>query len=276
VQDTKQTADAAREAGCDVYSFHSDFDIFGTAEEALEGVPAQAAPAPAMWLGFVPPPDRYRAIYDAAKARGLVLLNDPDEYQLTSELDRFGPRLGELTFRTTVLASVEECASVKEYPVFVKGAVRSARTKGWRACVAENETELRALAESLLADTSRSRGRIVVRELARFRHVRKTEHGFPYGREYRVILHRAEVLGLGYYWYPDVDPLMELAPVEEEAVAALAREAARRVGAPLMTVDVGQLEDGSWKVVETGDPQFAGWSHIPRAAVFEKLRAALR
>lgn len=274
-QDTLATVEAARAAGCAVFGFSSDYDILGTAEEALEHIAAPPTPTPAMWLGFVPSPERYRAIYEAARARNLVLGNDPDEYQLTSELDRFYPRLAELTFRTLSIASVAECAAVGAklgYPIFVKGAVRSARTRGWRACVAENVSELETLVADLLAMENRSRGRVVARALARLRHARVTEHGFPLGREYRVLLDRAEVLGYGYYWEGD-DPLKQLDAAETAQVLDLAREGARRVGVPLMTVDVGQLEDGSWKIIETGDPQFAGWSHVPRVEVFSKLLA---
>lgn len=276
-KDTVATADAARAAGCEVYGFSSDFDIFGTAEEALENVPVQPSATPGVWLGFVPSPERYRDVYEAARARGIVLPNDPSEYQLTSELDRFYPKLDDLTFRTVVVDDVSQCeaaATSLGFPLFVKGAVRSARTQGWRACVAEDETELRALVEKLMGMENRSRGRVVVRQLARFRHARVTEHGFPLGREFRVILHRAEVLGHGYYWEGE-DPLMSLSADEERTVLDLAREGARRVGAPFMTIDVGQLEDGSWKIVETGDPQFAGWSQIPRVEVFTNLQRAL-
>lgn len=275
-KDSLATVDAARAAGCAVFGFSSDFDLFGTAVEAFEEMPAQATPTPAVWVGFVPPPDRYREVYEAARAKNIVLLNDPDEYRLTSELDRYYPRLGDLTFRTVSLTSVAECAAAEAlgFPLFVKGAVRSARTRGWKACVAENTAELHTLVAELLAMESRSRGRVVVRELVRLRHTRVTEHGFPLGREFRVILHRGEVLGMGYYWEGD-DPLMALTAAEEAAVLDVAREAARRVGVPFMTVDVGQLEDGSWKVVETGDPQFSGWSQAPRALVFANLRRML-
>lgn len=276
-KDTLATATAARTAGCQVFGFSSDYDILGTAEEALEHIPALPAPAPAVWLGFVPSPERYRDIYEAARARNLLLLNTPEEFQLTSELDKFYPRLGKLTFRTVGLSDISGCAdaaSTLGFPVFVKGAVRSARTRGWRACVAENIDELEALAGDLFAMENRSRGRVVVRELARLRHVRVTEHGFPLGREYRVILYRGEVLGFGYYW-EGYDPLSALTTDEETRVLALAREGARRVGVPFMTIDVGQLESGEWKIIETGDPQFAGWSHAPRVEVFTKLLRTL-
>jgi len=228
VADTAATARAARGAGWEVHAFASDFDILGTAEEALEHVPVHAPPRPAVWLGFIPSPERYRAVHAAARGRGLLLLNDPDAYVRTTELDAYLPRLAELTFESAIALGVVDAAIAAErigYPVFVKGAVRSARTSGWRACVAEDEGELREIVRRLLGMEARSRGRVVVRRLGRLRHARTTEHGFPLGREYRVVLHRAAVVGHGYYWEGD-DPLAALSPDEEAAVLAVARTAA--------------------------------------------------
>jgi hypothetical protein len=278
VQDTELTANAAREAGLDVHTFASDFDLLGTADEALEHLPSFSAPMWGVWLGFIPSPERYRAVYDAAKAHGITLINDPADYQLTSEFDLFYPKLEGITPRSAMITDAAHCRTAVEelgFPVFVKGAVRSARTQGWRACVAENADELYELVVKLLGMEARSRGRVVVRELIRLRHARVTEHDFPLGREFRVLLYCGEVFGHGYYW-PGDDPLMNLSIDEEHRVLSLAREAARRVGAPFMTVDVGQCEDGEWIVIETGDPQFAGWSQIPRAAAFTTLRKLVK
>ncbi len=274
-QDSAITIAAARAQGLEVHPFSSDFDIFGTAEEALDQIPPFAAPTSAVWIGFIPAPDRYRSIYDAARAKNIFLVNDPDAYQLTTEFDRFYPCLGELTPRSAIVTDLSQCdGAIAELglPLFVKGVVRSARTKGWKACVAESDAELRGLVTDLLGMEARSRGRVVLRRFARLRHARVTEHGFPLGREYRVILHGGTVLGHGYYWEGE-DPLSALTPDEEKSVLDLAREAARRVGARFMTVDVGELEAGGWIVIETGDPQFAGWSTVPREKVFAGLKS---
>jgi hypothetical protein len=51
----------------------------------------------------------------------------------------------------------------------------------------------------------------------------------------------------------------------------LAIEAARRVGTPFIAVDVGQLENGDWIVIEISDGQFAGLSHVTVLELWSKL-----
>ena len=70
------------------------------------------------------------------------------------------------------------------------------------------------------------------------------------------------MLGFGYYWEGD-DPLRELVTGEERQMLGIAQEAARRVGIPFVSVDVGQVESGEWLVIEVGDAQFAGASQTP-------------
>ncbi len=77
-----------------------------------------------------------------------------------------------------------------------------------------------------------------------------------------MILYSLHVLGYGYYWEGD-DPLKTLSPQEERFVLELSVMAARRIGTPFIAVDVGQLEDGNWIVIETGDAQFSGVSQTP-------------
>jgi hypothetical protein len=270
-RDLETSIEAARLAGCRLYFIPPDFSEI-SAENALDLVPEQAEAQPAVWLGYIPSPDRYRELYDAAARKNIFLLNSLEEHRRTQEFDLAYPHLDGLTPRSRIVTSVDECPSaVAELglPLFVKGAVQSRKGRGWKACVAESGDELAALVQSLLGSENRSRGRVVVRELVRLRHSRDI-NGFPQGREYRVILYRQEILGLGYYW-EGPDPLRELSPAERDSVEALAREAARRLAVPYVTVDIGQTEAGDWIVIETGDPQFSGLSQIQPLGLWSKI-----
>ena len=188
----------------------------------------------------------------------------------------FMSALRELTPHSVVITQVEECAQAVEQlglPVFVKGAIQSRKAQGWKACVAETRAELETLCAQLLELKNRSRGRVVVRQLAKLRASRISAQGFPFGREYRVFLYKGRVIGWGYYWEGD-DPLKSLSRDEETLVLRLAREAARRVGTPFLAVDIGQKEDGAWIVIETGDAQFSGVSQTPLLALWNAIRAA--
>jgi ATP-grasp domain, R2K clade family 3 len=80
----------------------------------------------------------------------------------------------------------------------------------------------------------------------------------------------AAVMGMGYYWEGD-DPLKELDESEREKVQSLALEAWARLGVPYVAIDIGQIEDGSWIVIETGDAQFSGVSTIPLLQLWARI-----
>jgi hypothetical protein len=51
--------------------------------------------------------------------------------------------------------------------------------------------------------------------------------------------------------------------------------AAGRLEARLLAVDVGQLEDGSWRVIEVGDAQHTALGHIAPHLYWATLRERL-
>lgn len=271
--DLRKATEAARLTGCRVYHVPPDFSQCETAENALAAVPTQKQETPAIWIGYIPDPVRYEAVYVAALEKRIRLLNDPEQHLGAQEFDRAYARLTGLTPLSVTIMSEDECARAVEtlgLPVFVKGAIQSRKSRGWRACVAESLDELRVLCGHLLTLENRSRGRVIVRQLVPLRHSRISSGGFPLGREYRVFLYGAQTLGIGYYWEGE-DALKRLTPLEQKAVLELAIEAAARVGTPYVAVDVGQVESGEWIVIETGDAQFSGVSQTPLLPLWNRL-----
>ncbi len=259
--DIARSLQAARIAGAQIHTIAPDFSHCETAENALWHVPAQAKPTSAVWLGYIPDAARYHAIYEAALAKNIRLFNAPAQHLRAQEFDLAYPHLEGLTPRSLTLHSPSDCPQAAReigFPMFLKGAVQSRKARGWRACVAGDEAELNQLAAQLWSLENRSRGRVIARELVALRHAR-THEDFPLGREYRVFVLREEILTLGYYW-PGADPLAALSHIEAAAVRALAMQAARRLQVPYLAVDIGQVEDGKWIVIEVGDAQFAGLS----------------
>jgi hypothetical protein len=87
-----------------------------------------------------------------------------------------------------------------------------------------------------------------------------------------VFLYGDQVLGFGYYWEGD-DPLRALTVEEENQMLSVARAAALQVGVPFIIVDVGQVTNGEWIVIEVGDAQFAGASQTPLIALWMATRS---
>lgn len=276
-RELRALSEAARLLGCRIVPIPPDVSDAEGAAAALAYAPTADPPAPTVWVGFIPSPERYAAFYDAALARGLHLLNTPDEHHTAMEFDRALPLLGGLTPASAVAHSPEaavEAAAQLGYPVFLKGAVKSNKEGGWAACVAATPEETYQLAAGLLAREGRARGRVIVRELAPVRQSGAAPGGFPLGREYRVFLYQGQVLARSYYWDEHADPF-PLTAADAAAIDSLAQEAARRVGTPFIAVDVAQRADNVWIVIEVGDAQFSGLSHVPVLELWAALLRAL-
>ena len=267
------STETARLTDCTVYHIPQDFSGIDSAADALAHIPEQNAESLGIWIGYIPPPEHYKAVFDAAIEKGIRLLNTPEQHLRAQEFDRAYPRLEGLTPRSVIVTDPSQCeaaVSVLGLPVFVKGIVQSRKARGWKACVAESPAELRALTSGYLSLEGRTRGRVAVRELVQLRFANKTALGFPIGREFRIFMYGTQVLGYGYYWDGD-DPLSVLTPAEHNLVIALAVKAAIRMDVPFLAVDIGQLEDGRWIVIETGDAQFSSVSQIPLLPLWHEI-----
>jgi ATP-grasp domain, R2K clade family 3 len=267
-RELRSIVEAARMFGCRIYPIPLDFDQCETAENALAYLPVFDAPVVGIWAGYIPSVERYTAIHDAAATKGVYLINTPSQYQTAMEFDKFYGLLGELTPDSVIVSNLDDLQTIEahlQFPMFVRGAVKSNKDQGWAACVARDRDELVAIAKGLLARERRSRGKIVARRLVKFRTVATDKQSFPISREYRAFVHRGVVLAYGFYWDEYQDSIA-LTPADEGTIRTLSIEAARRVGAPFVAVDVGQLENGDWIVIEMSDGQFAGLSQV---AVFE-------
>jgi hypothetical protein len=255
---------AAVAAGFELVSLPTALMYVDEVGPALAAVATRTRETPAVWIGTIPDEAMYRAVDAGLRVRGVRLINDPEAHLDVFEFDRAYPRLADLTARTVVVTAVEQVAAAVAQvglPAFLKGALLSRKHSGWAACVADDVSQAEAIAGGLLRRSYLSRGRVLVRELLPLRRFTVPASDFPIGREYRVFLLRGEPLAHGYYW-PFVGEWAALAPDEEAAMLAVATEAARRLATPLVAVDIGQLEDGRWRVIEVGDPQFSGLSFI--------------
>lgn len=220
------------------------------------------------------PQETYEALHRELERRSVTLINAPEEHRILREQDRALPLLGDLTPRTVVIDSLDEVADALSQvglPAFIKGSVLSLKHLGWKRCVANTENEALSIARQLLEEPSHSRGRILVRSLVPLRRARVSQVDFPPAREFRLVLYRKQIVALGFYW-PWILDFADLAEGEPETLFALAKEAASKVPAPYVSVDVGQLESGEWTVIELGDPQVSASSMIDYRKSWRRLR----
>lgn len=220
--------------------------------------------------GDIPSPERYARIHDEARAANVTLLNDLNQHLDAVELHRTVARLEGLTARTAVIENADQLSRALTDitpPVFLKSTIHSRKWFGWKACVAENATQAAELTKTLFTQKSASRDRVLVRELLPLRRTGSEYEGFPIAREYRLFVLDADVVGMGFYW-PFGDPFGLPTEREERELRQLAHEVARRTRVPWLCVDLGQLENGEWRVIETGDPCCSGLATVePRGLI---------
>ena len=111
---------------------------------------------------------------------------------------------------------------------------------------------------------------VVAREYLPLRYTGETVMEFPHGREYRFVLLDRDVLASAFYW-DGTDPFAG----QDAPPASLAVDAAGRLDARLLAVDVGQLDDRTWRVIEVGDAQHTALGHIPPHLYWTTLRERL-
>jgi len=259
----KAFAEASKTYGAKVYPIPVNFEDSDGADNALAYLPDQDNVL-GMIAGFIPTRERYKELYEASLRKGVRIINTPEQSTLAMEFDQFYPYLEGITPKSIVIETIDDLHKVEElgYPVFTKGAIKSLKEDGWEACVVNNYEDLQDRASYFLK-RSFARNKMIARQVVNLRYTKKTSRGFPVGREFRTVWYLGQLVGYGYYWQWADCPLASLTPEEENTMLTKAKEAVKKLDVPFLVVDVGQMEDLSWIVIETGDPQFSGLLQIP-------------
>ena len=211
----------------------------------------------------------YEDLELAAASRGVRMVNGAAANEQAMRFERFYPLIEDLTARSVVLEDGETLDALPDgmrYPVFVKASVASAKHLGLDACVARNDAQL--------ADHLARAGVRVVREWMDLRQLGGSHNGMPITREWRTYLLDGRVLGRGFYW-ADADPSGPLSPADQAEVDGLCQLVCSRLDARLVSVDAGQLADGSWRVIEVGDVQHTGVGQMAHHIYWRKLALRL-
>jgi hypothetical protein len=272
-----EVARALKQAGFESIEISSAWTRESDAEKALRKLAHRPTPVTAVLCGYVHTSDDYSELYAALAAKNLILVNSPTEYVRCHSFAASYPHLRGLTPESIIVRDVSEVAAAAwrlGFPLFIKGAVQSRKDKGWNACVANSVQEAEEHVSGLLNAYTYSEGAAILRKLVLLRHQTRRKDGFPVAREFRVILYQDVPLGVGHYW-PEDDPLQELTGPEHSAVCELAVKASQQLRVPYLAVDIAQLENGSWTVIETGDPQTSGFAKIKVAKCIGRLAEKL-
>jgi hypothetical protein len=222
--------------------------------------------------GYIPTERRYIQLYHAALEHNVRLINSPEQSNTIMDFEKFYPLIQDLTPKSIVVNNTKDLKNLDiGFPLFIKGAIKSEKEKGWDACVAVNKTDLKKKCEVMFRRNYSARNKAVLRQIIPLKHTQKTPAGFPMGREFRVMLYQNQVIDYGYYWMTHEKKDVPTQS-EDRLIRELAVEASTRCGTPLTVVDVGQDVDDKWWVIEMGDPQFCGVTHISGHVFWQHLK----
>lgn len=229
-------------------------------------------PDPVMAVARVGAPTDYAQLYMRLVDSNITLVNSPRQHLNGSELPEWYPYLTDLTPKSVWFDGPPHPNVVADsigWPVFVKGARQTSRHDP-NKCIGRDANEYERLIEQYTHDSILSWQRCVIRKLVNLRTVKcefttKIQPSF----EFRTFWWNKQLVGVGPYWSQFAS--YSWTDTERDECIAVARVAAARVDCPFLVVDMAQMVDGQWVVIECNDAQESGYGGVSPFALWNEI-----
>ena len=238
-----------------------------------------------IYHGWMMPPSIYEVFYNKCKEFGYDLINSPDQYIGCHHFDRWYPALKYLTPESIIVeitnlrAMTDQVARFmleNDCGVFLKDYVKSIKHYWYEAAFIPKGADFFTIAKVLnkffvlkeLYDDLQ--GNLVVRKFVPLKVIGKHEKSeMPIVQEFRTFVIDNTLLPTYRYWSHDNYSSDTPAP---SFIETIANKIYYKTHSKLFTVDVAQLESGSWICIEVGDGQVSAIpEHENRPFFFEWL-----
>jgi hypothetical protein len=219
----------------------------------------------AVYRGWMLRPNQYEAMHAALLARGITLINTPEQYRTCHYLPESYPWIDEHTpssvwFRIEgsldMAPLARSLAPFGDSSLVVKDYVKSQKHYWNEACFIPKASDLstveRVVRKFLELQGDDLNEGLVFREFVPLRIVgTHPKSGMPLAAEFRIFWLYGKPILSHRYWgdlttFDAPLPWAELTPIAE------------RIPSRFFTMDVAFLADGGWTIVELGDGQVAG------------------
>jgi hypothetical protein len=215
----------------------------------------------------------YDRVYNSLAENNIYLVHTPEQHWRAGNLDGWYPFVEELTARSLWFdtpPSVEEGEREFSYPVFIRGTFQTNRHKASFSVVRSREDYQRVVSE-YCSHPRLNKQKFVVREFLPLRPVERkvnTDRVVP-SFEFRSFWWKGDLVGFGPYWNTVAD--YAITRSEELSAISLSKQVAHRVNVPFLVVDVAQLTDGQWVLIECNDGQESGYAGISPLSMWQGL-----
>lgn len=222
--------------------------------------------------------------------RGAEWVNNSIEFLDSMDMFVWAEALGDLT---APVFDADDIENLPEGAYFVRGSRISAKrttdnVDSWKKnCFAESLAELPEViartrsylrqvecAHAIHRDDDRKRfHRVGVRPFQNFRKLRERNGGRPVFNEKRVFVLDGQVLAQGF-WFVGEGVLADTKPLIDGEFEKILAEAVARTShiARFYSIDLGELEDGSWQVIEIGDGSLTGLGTVDAGELWKNFK----
>lgn len=219
-----------------------------------------------IYRGWMMKPNMYRLFYEKLEAKGIILINTPDEYERYHMLPGWYDDFKEDTAGTVwedqgTVDSALLLASGLEGPYVVKDYVKSRKHELYDACFINNIAD-KANAERIIRNfvqrqDSDLAGGVVLRKFEKLKSIGFHEKSrMPISEEYRVFVFAGRIMIIDDYWQADKNVSFS----DEERLWI--ETSVKKLKSNFVTMDIARREDGSLIIMEFGDGQVSGLQQI--------------
>ena len=219
-----------------------------------------------IYRGWMMKSDMYRLFYEKLEAKGMILINTPDEYERYHMLPGWYDDFKEDTAgsvwedRGTVDSALLLTRGL-EGPYIVKDYVKSRKHEWYDACfinnIADEANAERIIRNFVQRQDSDLAGGVVLRKFEKLKPIGFHEKsGMPISEEYRVFAFAGRVIIIDDYWQAD----RNISFTDEERLWI--ETSVKKLKSNFVTMDIARREDGSLIIMEFGDGQVSGLQQI--------------
>lgn len=202
----------------------------------------------------------YKDFEDEAKHLNAHLLNTFAQHSYVADM-RWYQDLEGMTPKTWFNAGFSTVPDT-EHGYIVKGKTNSRKFKWNTHMFAKSKEDLRDVMGRLYDDELLSNQGLVVREYVPLRRLEEGINGMPVTNEWRCFFINDTLIASGFYWSM-AECAEDMGSIPEKGLA-LAKDASKKVKDHVRgyVIDVGEIGQGDWTVIEVNDFQMSGLSMI--------------
>lgn len=227
-----------------------------------------------IYRGWMMKPEMYRLFYEKLEAKGIVLINTPEEYERYHLLPKWYMDFETKTPKTIWIESADSEELLKkieqeEGPFIIKDYVKSRKHEWYDACyipeIGDKDNSKKIINNFITRQAEGLVGGLVVRKFEELKHIGfHDKSGMPISEEYRVFVYGRRVLAIDNYWTDKQH--LDLSQEEYSWLDSIAAN----IRSNFMTIDLARKSDGQLVIMELGDGQVSGLQQIVPGDFYSK------